>query len=118
MSRRYDMCVTAEHLKSVADLVRVEDIVSGLWACDYNTPAGSRSEDGGLCVLAGGENYLCGGESEEEFSTRISEAIWEELGYYVEVTVRATYLEEIPFETHICAEEEYDYWLDGLKDTG
>lgn len=115
MSRRYDMCITVDHFKSVADLVKTEGVISDCWTVDYSNQI--RTDVSTLSLEAGGENYLCGGESEEEFAARVSEAVWEELGYFVEVTVRATYLEEIPFETHICSEDEYDYWLDGLRDT-
>lgn len=46
------------------------------------------------------DGYLCGGESEEEFSERISKAVWDIAGKFVPIDIRATYLEELPFQTY------------------
>jgi hypothetical protein len=59
------------------------------------------------CLTLGGISYLCGGESEEHFFQRCCEAVWGELGKYVEVEIDATYMEELPYETYISDEDEY-----------
>jgi len=64
------------------------------------------SRDGRL--ISSGQSSLCGGETEEDFAGRLARAIWKANGKYCEVTVNATYLEEIPYETHSPSEETYE----------
>ena len=47
------------------------------------------------------QRNLCGGESEEEFVDRLSEAVWKANGGPCRIEVRATYLEDLPYETHV-----------------
>jgi hypothetical protein len=63
------------------------------------------SGDGELRASA--QDALCGGESEEKFTERLSVAIWRANGAYCEVSVDATYLEELPYESHHLDEDEY-----------
>jgi hypothetical protein len=63
-------------------------------------------QEGTLNALA--EGSLCGGESEKEFTERLSLAIWQANGAYCEVTVNATYLEELPYEIHYINEDDYE----------
>ena len=58
-----------------------------------------------------GESNLCGGEGEEEFADRLAHAIWRANKKFCEVIVNATYLEELPHETHIRSKAEYRAWL-------
>ena len=46
------------------------------------------------------ESQLAGGESEEEFADRLAEAVWKANSTFCPVIVDATYLEELPFQTH------------------
>jgi len=55
-----------------------------------------------------GRDNLCGGESEDEFAERLARAIWKANGSYCEVEVRATYLEDLPYETYSFDEDEYE----------
>jgi hypothetical protein len=57
---------------------------------------------------ASAESSLCGGEGEEEFADRLARAVWEANGGFCEVTVDATYLESLPFETHWRDEDDYE----------
>ena len=66
-------------------------------------------------ALFGGEGNLCGGESEEEFARRITYAVWKTNGAYCEVNVKATYLEELPFETYSFGEKDYQRFRKGIK---
>ena len=59
----------------------------------------------GFC--AGAEGYLGGGESEEEFVQRLSEEIWKANGAFCRVEIRATYLEELPYEIYELDEDDY-----------
>ena len=45
-------------------------------------------------LRASAQDWLAGGESEEQFTERLSVAIWRANGAYCEVSVDATYLEE------------------------
>ena len=54
------------------------------------------------------EAQLCGGETEEKFTERLSKAIWQANDGFCEVTVSAAYLEELPYETYVLSEEDYE----------
>jgi hypothetical protein len=58
-------------------------------------------------LTASGRESLCGGETEEQFTERLSLAIWRANGAYCSVTVDATYLESLPYETHCLNEADY-----------
>ena len=51
------------------------------------------SSDGNMQASA--PDWLCGGESEEQFTERLSVAIWRANDGFCEVSVDATYLEEL-----------------------
>ncbi len=53
------------------------------------------------------DGSLCGGETEEEFAERLAKAIWFANDGYCRVEVRATYLDQMPFETHCLDENDY-----------
>jgi hypothetical protein len=53
------------------------------------------------------DGNLCGGETEGEFTRRLSIAIWKANGAFCDVTVTATYLEERPCETYSLDEDDY-----------
>ena len=63
--------------------------------------------DSGEELTASGEGQLCGGETEEEFTERLSLAIWRANGAFCTVTVDATYLEYLPYESHCLDEADY-----------
>ena len=64
-------------------------------------------ESGGT-LSASAEGSLGGGESEEDFTERLSLAIWQANEAYCDVTVNATYLESLPYETHTLDEADYE----------
>ena len=53
------------------------------------------------------QDYLCGGLSEEEFTERLGVAIWRANGGFCEVSVDATFLEDLPYEVHTLDESDY-----------
>ena len=59
-------------------------------------------------MQASAEHSLAGGESEEEFTERLSLAIWRTNGGYCEVIVSATFLENLPYEIHTLDEDDYE----------
>jgi hypothetical protein len=99
MSRAYEMSVTI----SGHELARIETIKA---AAGEEWPFQDWC-DNGEDLTASAEGQLCGGESEEEFTERLSLAIWKANGAYCAVTVDATYLESLPYETHCLDEADY-----------
>jgi hypothetical protein len=59
-------------------------------------------------LRASAQDSLCGGESEEQFTERLSVAIWRANGGFCEVVVNATYLDELPYEIHSLDQADYD----------
>jgi hypothetical protein len=67
------------------------------------------SDHEGRRIDLSGESSLAAGESDAEFSDRISKALWGELGYYFEITVNAYYLDaEPPCDTYLRDTVDYD----------
>ena len=56
--------------------------------------------DGDESLRAYAEDSLCAGETEEQFTERLSAAIWQANGCRCTVSVNATYMEGLPYETH------------------
>jgi hypothetical protein len=73
-------------------------------------------DDGAATMHASGQNSLCGGETEEEFTERLSFALWRANGGYCRVSVDATYLENLPYETHELDEADYARLIRGEHD--
>ena len=112
MSRRYDMDITVKGLKEKAHMALADEAISSHWNASYGFLEPIEGDEPFRWLFfTGGEGSLCGGETEEEFTGRIAEAIWDALGYYVSVTVTATYLEDLPHETLSMEEEEYAGYL-------
>jgi len=78
---------------------------NGSWREDACCKAGSPER---LVVV--GDGNLCAGESEEEFTDRVSAAIWAANGGFCEVAVHATCLEELPYTTHWRTADDFDRW--------
>jgi hypothetical protein len=66
-------------------------------------------------MRASAQDSLCGGETEEEFAERLSIAIWHANGYFCEVIVNATYLENQPYEIHSLDEDDYERLIGKIK---
>ena len=100
MSRHYDMSI--EILRH-----RSERVGSIKEAAEREWPFADWFDDKEK-ITASGEANLCGGESEEEFTERLSMAIWKANGEFCEVTVNATCLEDLPYEIHCLDEDDYE----------
>jgi hypothetical protein len=59
-------------------------------------------------LQASASDWLCGGEMEEQFTERLSVAIWRANGVFCEVIVNAVYLENLPYEIHTLDQTDYD----------
>jgi len=69
---------------------------------DISSPDGQE-----MAMNASAEGNLSGGEGEEEFTERLSLAIWRANGRFCQVSVNATYLENRPYETYSLDEDDY-----------
>ena len=70
-------------------------------------------EEPGETMRASAQDNLCAGESEEEFTEHLSLAVWRANGGYCSVTVDATYLDNLPYETHTLERSDYDRLIQG-----
>jgi hypothetical protein len=70
-------------------------------------------ESQGTAMHASAQHQLCGGESEEQFTERLSVAIWRANDGFCEVVVNATYLEELPYEIHSLDQADYERLIQG-----
>ena len=59
-------------------------------------------------LTASADDTLGGGESEEEFAARLAKAVWTANGGPCEVEVRATYLEDLPYEAYVFDASDYE----------
>jgi hypothetical protein len=110
MSRRYGMSVRIAGFPAAA----VDEIK---YAAEAEWPFEEWAGDGQADELTSyAEGNLCGGEDESEFTERLALAIWQASGAYCEVTVDATYLEDLPYETHSLDEDDYTRLIAGRAD--
>ncbi len=77
----------------------------------------SDNQDQGVEMHASAQHSLYGGESEEAFAERLAVAIWRANGNYCRVSVDATYLENLPYETHAMDESDYARLIQGEPNT-
>ena len=55
-----------------------------------------------------GEDYLCGGMSDEKFAQNLCKTIWKANKNFCHVNVQAIYLEDLPSEDYWFDEENYE----------
>lgn len=105
MSRHYEMAISVKSCGSTIDFksVKISEAIKAHWNITYRD-----IDQENQSVYACGEDYLCGGESEEEFVDRISKTIWEANGSYCSIDVTATYLEDAPYEEHNRNIDDYE----------
>ena len=106
MSRSYEMDVEISgydpaKVSQIQAAAENEWPFSDWWCSDEEDPDAAE-------LQSSAQDRLGGGESEEQFTERLSVAIWRANGGYCEVTVRATFLEELPYEVHMLDEEDYE----------
>ena len=107
MSRQYGMSIEV-HKITAEEFESVKAVIESEW--DEGDPFYNKTTNT-LSTYA--EGSLAGGETEKEFVTRLSRAIWTELKRFVEVTVGATYLEDLPFESYTADEDDYEQFKKG-----
>ena len=103
MSRFYDMSVEISGYDP-AKAKEIRAAAEAEWSFD---DWWSGADEPGEPMHASAQGNLSGGESEEAFTERLSLAVWRANGGYCSVTVDATYLENVPYETHTLDETDY-----------
>lgn len=112
MSRFYEMAVeVSDH--DPAKVAEIQAAAEQEWPLADWWCAG---DDDAATMHASGQSSLCGGETEEEFTERLSLAIWRANGGYCRVSVDATYLENLPYETHELDESDYARLIEAKHD--
>ena len=104
MSRFYEMSVEISGYDP-AKAKEIQAAAEAEWSFDDWWCAGA--DEPGETMHASAQGNLSGGESEEAFTERLSLAVWRANGGYCGVTVDATYLENLPYETHTLDEADY-----------
>ncbi len=105
MSRSYEMTVKIRG----ANPDRVEAVKKAAeseWAFDVWYPLDHPDDPRNFA--ADGSGNLCAGEIEEEFAERLTRAVWKANGGYCEVEVRALCLDNLPYESYVLDEGEYE----------
>lgn len=103
MSKFYRMDVEVRKYDT-SKMEAIVDACNGEWEFNIEGPT-DLIGDGSL--RGTGESHLCSGESEEEFTQRLSKAVWKANGGFCEVYVRCCYLENIPCESYEYDEETF-----------
>jgi hypothetical protein len=110
MSRYYEMDVKVEnynldHEAAIKAAMREE------WNFEDDFEDHDTLDPEKAVLMLSGRSSLCGGESEEDFATRLSREIWMANKGPCLVEVLATYLEDLPNTMHIRDIVEYEQLL-------
>lgn len=100
MSRFYSMTVTVSNYDPEKE-AQIQEAAEEDW------PFADWWRGGEAEMQASGQDNLCGGATEEDFTKQLSLAIWKANEAYCDVTVNATCLESLPFDTHTLSKEDY-----------
>ena len=99
MSRYYEITVVVTEYKP-SKAVAIKEAIEQEWNftdwCEYDNRLTS-SADGNLC----------GGESEYDFAVRLAKVAWQANSGFCEISVRSTFLEDLPYEEHCFDEQHY-----------
>ena len=103
MSRAYEMSVEIENFNPDKQAA-IDAAACTEWPFDnLDQITGNKSPK--LCAVA--EGSLCGGESKDEFTERLTHAIWKANRAFCNVLITAVYLEDLPHEDHELSEDDY-----------
>ena len=113
MSRYYEMSVEISEYNQ-AKAAEIQAAAEQQWRFDDWLV--SRNPNQSVAKMqAFGQHWLCGGEDEEQFTERLAVAIWRANGGYCCVVVDATYMEDLPYESHTLDESDYDRLIQGER---
>lgn len=124
MSRFYEMTLRVDLAKQPGYVLSPEETIDGIdpetlkvlgvFSHLWDDPDGDFM-DGTIISLAA-RGHLTGGESSEEFTERLSQAVWKALGRFVPVEVDATFLDiQPPTDTHRADLDAYQKWKQSVS---
>jgi hypothetical protein len=102
MSRAYSMQIVVETVTK-AEKDSILEAIQDNWPIEdefWYEPT--------LTLSVSGDSQLCGGETEEEFTQRVTNSIWKAAGRFVPIVVNATCMENLPYESYSFEEGEYE----------
>jgi hypothetical protein len=111
MSRYYEMSVEISG-HDPAKVSEIQSTAAAHWPFDNWWFSDAENQDAAT-MRASAQESLCGGESEEQFAERLSVAIWQANGSFCRVSVDATFLENLPYQTHVLDEADYGRLIQG-----
>ena len=112
MSRAYEMTVVVEDVP-VTLIKVVSEAMAKEWNFDDIVPYDVDPPGGTMRNLRGnGQDQLCGGDTDEDFTDRIAHAIWVAAKQYLAVSVDSTCLEDIPCDSYYRDEDDYDVFIE------
>lgn len=104
MSRLYNISITIEDVcPTRCDAIK--EAVNVVWR--FNDWFDRKTAEALFELTASNDGSLAGGESEKELAQELVEAVWKANGKFCPVTVDATCLTDLPYES--CSFEEEDY---------
>jgi len=109
MSRHYEMNLDVTNYK-IRRLKQIVRACRNEWSFapdDFDREWADPLAKCGHRLVANAQGDLCGGETEHEFTERLAQAIWKANGGYCLVEVRATCLEDLPYDRHTYDETDY-----------
>jgi hypothetical protein len=105
MSRYYEMDIYVRDFDEEQE-AQIETAIEENWNVE------SIELEHATTIWFNGKDSLFGGESEEEFTRRVSIAVWAANEGFCKVRVTATYLEDLPNNTHELTEENFKEMLE------
>lgn len=117
MSRYYEMYIQVDDIPED----KVSEIIQSLqeeWfsAIDIQSLTKKKTDTSAYLLSYFQEGSLCGGETEEEFVDRITYVAWNTCKCFVPVEIRATCLDNLPYEDYELDEEDYAEYIKGKEE--
>ena len=106
MSRSYEMQLEIRQF-NMSSLAQIREACAAEWPFDD-----LEVQDVGTdpVLIGSAISNLCGGESEDEFAERLTQAVWRANGGFCQVTVRALYMDDLPYAVYEADEDDYQEW--------
>jgi hypothetical protein len=114
MSQYYQMDLIIRGLKTKKEGTILAKALDNAWSWeeDGEVYPNSSKDDGSFEFYIMGRGNLSGGKDPDILLNEFTEIVWESLKRYADVVLRATYLEQIPYDEYDTDEDAYYRWLD------
>lgn len=119
MSRLYgiDIAISKFNKEKIDE---IEEAAGEEWSGlndDWSNPNTLKTPDPEPSLSSYSEGYFCSGEDEEEFINRITKAVWKANGGFCIISISATCLEDLPFNSYELDKDDYDQFVEDEKET-